>query len=191
MNYDTGCYSHVGRTDKDELRKWANTNNKTWYTDGQPINLERRGCMSRSTITHEMIHALGYYHEQSRPDRNESVIIKYANIIQKHWHNFEWHGNTFTFGVPYDLTSIMHYKWDAFSKSRGHLPSIIPKKQGISQTLIGSSLVPTIWDIEKIKRMYDCNSKFRDKIPYSDVFHYLEIDYQNLRLVKWLFHNHF
>ena len=80
MNYDTGCYSHIGRIDKHELRKWADTNHKTWYTDGQPINLERRKCRSRSTITHEMIHALGFYHEQSRPDRNESVIIKVGNI---------------------------------------------------------------------------------------------------------------
>ena len=97
-NYNAGCNSYVGRIGKDQLRKWGST-------DGQPINLQRRGCMSRSIITHEMIHALGYYHEQSRPDRNESVIIKYANIIQKHWHNFQWQGNTFTFGVPYDLKS--------------------------------------------------------------------------------------
>ena len=161
-NNNVGCNSYVGRIGNE-----------------QPINLQRPGCMSRSTITHEMIHALGYYHEQSRPDRNESVIIKYANIIQKRWHNFKWQGNTFTFGVPYDLTSIMHYKWDDFSESPGILPSIIPKKQGISRTLIGSSPVPTILDVEKIKRMYDCNSKFSDKIPYSDVFHYLETDYQN------------
>ena len=183
MNHDAGCYSHVGRTDKHEIRKWANANNKLWYTEGQPINLQRGGCMSRSTITHEMIHALGYYHEQSRPDRNESVIIKYANIVTSpinQTHNFQWMGNTLTFGVPYDLTSIMHYKWDAFSKWPGYLPSILPKKQGVSRTLLGSSLVPTNLDIEKIKRMYDCNSKFSDKIPYSDVFHYLETDYQNL-----------
>lgn len=45
----------------------------------QTINIGE-GCEHKGTIQHEIFHALGRVHEQSRPDRDGYVIINYNNI---------------------------------------------------------------------------------------------------------------
>nr|XP_006819793.1 PREDICTED: zinc metalloproteinase nas-15-like [Saccoglossus kowalevskii] len=106
-----GCWSSVGR-------------------DGgkQEISLGF-GCTEHlGTIMHEMMHAMGFYHEQSRTDRDKYVTIVWENIFPKMEENFEKYGHQTIddLGSPYDYTSIMHYPKDAFSKNDGD--TIIPKK---------------------------------------------------------------
>ena len=74
-------------------------------------------CITDSTVMHEFIHAIGFYHEQSRPDRDKFVKINKQNISPNSGHNFKRAKNSLTFGVPYDGLSIMHYSYKALSKS--------------------------------------------------------------------------
>jgi len=65
------------------------------------------------TIIHELLHSLGFWHEQSRYDRDQHVVIDTMNVIPDQRHNFQIEPGTPTSG--YDYNSIMHYPANAFA----------------------------------------------------------------------------
>lgn len=95
----TGCYSSVGMVG-----------------GGQVINLAT-GCYgANAVIWHEIAHALGVWHEQSRSDRDSKVTINFGNILPGKEHNFAKRLATYSdeqgrgedIGA-YDYDSVMHY----------------------------------------------------------------------------------
>ncbi len=62
-----------------------------------------------STIRHEVLHSAGLFHEQSRNDRNEFIMVNYQNIIDGTSNgNYAIKDESADLG-PYDFASIMHY----------------------------------------------------------------------------------
>nr|XP_039269017.1 astacin-like [Styela clava] len=109
-----------------------------------------RGCQQKGIVIHELMHALGFWHEQSRPDRDNYVTILWDNIIDGKEHNFNKHTNIDSLGSKYDTLSVMHYSNGAFSKNG--LPTIIPADGSDTLQTQREGFVAT--DIEQIKRMY-------------------------------------
>ncbi|GAB0089241.1 Metalloendopeptidase [Sergentomyia squamirostris] len=138
QNTATGCWSSVGRVG-----------------GGQIVNLQSPGCTVKvGTVIHELMHAIGFLHEQNREDRDSYVQIQYGNIQFGFESDFQKAstGTTNDFGVPYDYSSVMHYSSTAFS-SNG-LPTILPvlplngamgQREGFTES-----------DVTKIRRMYNC-----------------------------------
>lgn len=97
---------------------------------GNTINLASGGFIS-GTVAHEVMHSLGYFHEQSRTDRDSYVTINWDNIKSGKAHNFYTFSELGYQGFinsSYDYNSIMHYGSDSFQKEQGLLT--ITKKDG-------------------------------------------------------------
>ena len=103
----TGCSSYVGKI------------------GGQQFVYLADACTTGNTI-HEIGHVIGLWHEQSRKDRDEFIIIHYDNIAVGTEHNFQTYEEQLSDGEEYtdffDFESIMMYH--PFSFSDNNLPTI-------------------------------------------------------------------
>ncbi len=95
VRYNLGCWSYVGR-----------------QGGMQEINV---GNCDFGAIVHEICHAIGLFHEQSRSDRDKYITINWDNIDPSQHQNFEKHVYTGIDIGMYDYHSIMHYPAWAFS----------------------------------------------------------------------------
>lgn len=146
----SGCYSYVGRVG-----------------GRQDVSIGR-GCEYKSTVIHEFMHALGFFHEQSRPDRDNFVKINYGNIISGFDSQFAKQNakHVTTFNHPYDFKSVMHYERTAFSKSRS-LPTIVSKRNANEK--LGQPVNGGLTDIDagQLNAMYCGKSQSTTKSPPS------------------------
>lgn len=124
---------------------------------GQNLSIGAR-CDYKAIIQHEILHALGFYHEQSRTDRDDYVNIWWDEILPGYQHNFNtYDDNMITdLNTPYDYESLMHYAPFSFNKNES-APTITAKIPEFD-AIIGQRLDFSPIDLERLNRMYNCTT---------------------------------
>lgn len=139
VNYDpNGCSATVG------------------YNRGKKMELSllKGYCFESGHIQHELMHILGFHHEQSRPDRDSYITVNYQNIKpheEDQFTKYHWGSQILNQNIPYDYNSIMHYSATAFSNNGK--PTIVPKKPGAK---IGQREKLSDIDVREIRAYYSC-----------------------------------
>jgi len=153
------CVRFVERTGQSDYLYFTSESTGCWSSVGrvggaQQLNLQSPGCLTKlGTVMHEMMHAIGFLHEQNRWERDDYVSVRFQNISPGRENNFDKSskGETDGQGIDYDYTSVMHYSGYAFSKNGQ--PTIVPKVSGQE---LGQRENLSKRDIKKIRRMYKC-----------------------------------
>uniref|UniRef100_A0A0P4VXV3 Metalloendopeptidase n=1 Tax=Scylla olivacea TaxID=85551 RepID=A0A0P4VXV3_SCYOL len=92
----------------------------------QRVSLDVNGCIYVGTVIHELMHAIGFYHEHCRNDRDNYVTIHYENVMPGYAYAFDKDTNWQYVGEGYNYDSIMHYGGYSFSVNWGVLETIVP-----------------------------------------------------------------
>ncbi|EDO44549.1 predicted protein [Nematostella vectensis] len=139
-----GCWSAVGR--------------QYWQKGAQEVSLSR-GCSNPGAILHEMMHAIGLWHEQSRPDRDQHVEVMWENILPGKEQNFEKyrHDRVDAMGLRYDFNSLLHYGNRAFGANGKQTLQAL----GNPLRPLGGQSRPSQGDVIKIDTLYDCKGAYR------------------------------
>ena len=147
----SGCNSYVGR-----------------QGGKQNVNLSP-GCVTQGIILHEIGHAMGLWHEHSRPDRDSYITVLTENVQhnRRYNYNIKRREETNSRGTEYDYNSIMHYTntaWVNYTSCRSldcvtfvvnnYLAYV---RQGTPPMNKFKTQLSSI-DIEQMNRLYSCHS---------------------------------
>ncbi|KAI6660106.1 Zinc metalloproteinase nas-14-like [Oopsacas minuta] len=136
-----GCWSYLGK-----------------QGGPQEIALGSHSCRYRNVIMHQILHALGFVHEESRPDRDKNVEIDFENVAdgKETYFDIVPEELALTNGTNYQYESIMHSLKKTSSKETrdGYKQTIRPllSKNGFDN--FGSINSLTLIDITRIKAIY-------------------------------------
>uniref|UniRef100_A0A8C2VAY4 Metalloendopeptidase n=1 Tax=Chinchilla lanigera TaxID=34839 RepID=A0A8C2VAY4_CHILA len=130
------CVTFIERTDEESFIVFS------YRTCGCCSYVGRRGggpqaisigknCDKFGIVAHELGHVVGFWHEHTRPDRDQHVTIIRENIQPGQEYNFlkMEAGEVSSLGETYDFDSIMHYARNTFSRLEPLLVAQLRRKE--------------------------------------------------------------
>ena len=123
------CSSELGKTGGEQVIALNRYKTSRRIVCTVNILMCYRNCLNNGlmTATHEMLHTLGFVHEHMRPDRDNFIAIHKENIEPGMEKNIEQRnfgqadffnkGDVDHMNSPYDVSSLLHYGPQEFSKN--------------------------------------------------------------------------
>jgi hypothetical protein len=138
------------------------------------VSLSSTSCMVHRIIIHELLHAIGLHHEQSRYDRDQYLKIHYERLANNGTDEYSLfqlrivnESESTFYGIPYNYASVMHY--DAWSLGDGSPGYFIMEPKNLHfLSVMGYSKTANETDFEKIRRLYDCKGSY-PVVPPADI----------------------
>ncbi|XP_077550695.1 high choriolytic enzyme 1-like [Haemaphysalis longicornis] len=129
----------------------------------QTLALDPSLCPNEGPLMHEFLHVLGFFHEHSRPDRDQYVTVHWDNVDPATTRSFELKSETEAdpLGQEYDYESVMHFPHDAFS-AKFDASTLTPILEGVDVGTLGlgyTSNFLTNTDIKKLNMLYKCGEQ--------------------------------
>jgi len=157
---ESGCWSFVGYLGKNSRKENGNSpkENGSPPSSRQRVSLGK-GCLHTTTALHEVMHALGFSHEQSRPDRDEYLNIIWNNIIPAKKDQYKIEKESTTYDTDYDYCSIMQYEQGSFGQVKNGktlMTMVVKKPNKKCSDSLGLTPHLTDGDIKKINKLYEC-----------------------------------
>lgn len=137
-----GCWSLVGRQ-VDRMGQ------------GQDVSIGQ-GCANLNVVVHEIGHVVGFFHEQSRSDRDQYINIVWENVLPGYGLQFRKE-NDANYGIPYDLISTMQYPQWAFSKEIFEKSTIVASNPAY-QRFLSKNYPLSFRDRLLVNQMYQCTA---------------------------------
>lgn len=133
------------------FRPWAQGYCRSWIGrtgSAQAVDLDPV-CDTRSVI-HEIGHAVGFWHEHTRRDRNQYVKVLKENVISGLESNLAVQSTNVMRIGPYDFLSVMHYR--PYELSRNGQP-VLTKLDGSIEGLSNPDGL-SVLDVAALRAMY-------------------------------------
>jgi hypothetical protein len=149
LNCSCGKSSHTGREGGVQYIRF---DEDLWNGDSG----NRMQPSGYRVVMHEMLHAAGMWHEQSRSDRDQFVTYHDECVQSSHAGNFDIKDDSANVG-PYDFNSIMHYRANAFCEVEDDADggcACQPLVPAVVDATIAPSDRPSVQDTATLYRVY-------------------------------------
>lgn len=142
-----GGMSPVGRVGGEQI---------IWITDRASL----------AALLHEMMHSFGFWHEQSRYDRDQFIEIDIDKVDPVFKHNFQMEPGTPV--SAYDYSSVMHYHKRAFAINPKDITIKCKKNNRVEDCDLGNNYLSSK-DIEGINASYFYNAQL-PRVTYRELY---------------------